>query len=85
MGSDDAAWRETRPPLHANARQARIEVLRQEIQSDHTTLESLITQPATERTVDLHRNPEVQTIATRLKQNENELSRLVALDDETGR
>ena len=77
FGSGDPA-----PPLDAAARRERIEVLRQTIRDDHTALEELITLPESEREVDLHRDPRVETIATRLGRNEAELARLVAIEDE---
>ncbi len=65
-------------PLSVEQRTARIAALHAAISQDHETLEALITEPRTHDAPELHENPELETIATRLSQNERELAHLEA-------
>jgi len=65
-------------PLSVEQRTARIAALHAAISQDHETLEALITEPRTDDAPELHENPELETIATRLSQNERELAHLEA-------
>lgn len=66
-------------PLSPGARAERIDALRELIARDHASLESLITQPQENGKPDLHQDPAVRTIATRLAEHERELARLETL------
>lgn len=66
------------PDLDAAARKARIEALRTAIEQDHRRLEDLITRPRDSTSAELHADPELEAIASRLAAHEREREQLEA-------